>query len=298
MNGILNLYKPSGITSHTAVSIVKSIFGAKKAGHTGTLDPMACGVLPILIGNAVKLSEYMICDCKSYRTCLKLGITTDTEDTTGTILTTNNNIPHSDAIRDAVMSFVGEYFQVPPMYSAIKVGGKKLYELARKGQKIEREARRVVIESIQIHDIGNDFCDFSVSCSKGTYIRTLCSDIGEKLGCGGAMQSLERLNVSGFDLKDSITLESLRQMSTQQLENCLVSVESFFDGLEKVRLNQFFSSLALNGAYIFLSKINRDFPVGQKVLLYTHEGTFFALGEVRLLDQQKIIKPIKMFHCV
>lgn len=295
MNGILNLYKPSGITSHTAVSIVKRVYGVKKAGHTGTLDPMACGVLPILIGSAVKLSEYMICDGKSYKTRLRLGITTDTEDTTGNILTKSDTLPSEDEIRDAVMSFVGEYMQIPPMYSAIKKDGKKLYEIARKGGEVEREARRVVIAKIEIHQIGRDFCDFSVTCSKGTYIRTLCADIGRKLGCGGVMASLERLNVGGFDVENSVTLEHLKEMNRDELENALVSIEDFFKDLEKIRLNSFFSSLALNGAHVFLSRIKVDLPLGRRVLLYTAQNEFFALGEVVEIEGDSAIKPIKMF---
>ncbi|MBE6689329.1 MAG: tRNA pseudouridine(55) synthase TruB [Ruminococcaceae bacterium] len=295
MNGILNLYKPSGITSQTAVSIVKRVFGVKKAGHTGTLDPMASGVLPILVGSAVKLSEYMICDGKKYRTKLQLGITTDTEDTTGKVLTKSDFLPDKSVITQAVMSFVGEYMQIPPMYSAIKKDGKKLYEIARLGGEIEREPRRVVIESIEIHEIGQDFCEFSVSCSKGTYIRTLCADIGKKLGCGGAMASLERLEAGGFELGGSITLEALKETEKEQLEKTLVSIEDFFDGLERIRLNPFFSTLALNGAHVFTSKIKENLSLGQRVLLYTCQNNFFALGEVMEIEGEMAVKPIKMF---
>lgn len=295
MNGILNLYKPSGITSHTAVGIVKRVFGVKKAGHTGTLDPMASGVLPVLVGSAVKLSEYMICDGKKYRTRLKFGITTDTEDITGTVLTTCDALPSRDKIRETVMSFVGEYMQIPPMYSAIKKDGKKLYEIARQGIEVQREPRRVVIESIEIHSIGDNFCDFSVACSKGTYIRTLCADIGKKLGCGGVMASLERLEAGEFGVENTVTLEAIKELEKSELEKTLISIEDFFQGLEKVRLSSFFSNLALNGAHVFLSKINKTLSMGQRVLLYTCENKFFALGEVVEADGEKAIKPIKMF---
>ncbi len=295
MNGILNLYKPSGITSHTAVSIVKRVFGVKKAGHTGTLDPMASGVLPILVGNAVKLSEYMICDDKKYKATLRLGITTDTEDTTGNILTQSENIPDKEDIQSAVMSFKGEYIQTPPMYSAIKKDGKKLYELARSGKDVEREARRVVIDEIEIHSIEGNECVFSVSCSKGTYIRTLCADIGKKLGCGGVMAALERESAGGFDIKDSLTLEGLKEFDRDQLESSLISIEDFFSSLEKVRLNPFFSTLAMNGAHVFLSKINKKLAPSQRVLLYNSDDRFFALGEVMQIDGKDAVKPIKMF---
>lgn len=295
MNGILNLYKPSGITSHTAVSIVKRIFGVKKVGHTGTLDPMASGVLPILVGSAVKLSEYMICDDKKYRTRLKLGITTNTEDTTGEILTRSSSLPCAEDIKATIMSFLGEYMQTPPMYSALKVDGKKLYEIARKGGEVEREARKVTIESIEIHEISEDYCDFTVACSKGTYIRTLCADIGKKLGCGGVMASLERLNAGGFGIDSCVTLEALKEMDNASLEKTLITIEDFFAGLEKIRLNTFFSRLALNGAYIFLSKIKTNLDMGQRVLLYNADGKFFALGEVVEIEGNTVIKPIKMF---
>lgn len=295
MNGILNLYKPAGITSHTAVGIVRRVYGVKKAGHTGTLDPMACGVLPILIGSAVKLSEYMICNEKSYKTRVQLGITTDTEDTTGKILTQSDFLPDESEIREAVMSFVGEYMQIPPMYSAIKKDGQKLYEIARRGGEVEREPRKVNIESIKIHSVGRDFCDFSVHCSKGTYIRTLCADIGKKLGCGGTMASLERLNVGIFDVKNAITPEALKEMSPAELQNSLMSIEDFFSGLEKIRLNSFFSALAMNGAHVFLSRIKLDATVGQRALLYNSDGKFFALGEVMEIEGEPAIKPIKMF---
>ena len=297
MNGILNLYKPVGITSHTAISVAKRIFGASKAGHTGTLDPMASGVLPVLIGKAVKVSEYMVCDGKRYKARLRLGLTTDTEDTTGNTLTESDDIPSKEDIEAAVMSFVGEYMQIPPMYSALKKDGKKLYELARSGKEVEREARQVEIHSIDILETGNDYCDFIVSCSKGTYIRTLCADIGKKLGCGGVMASLERMSAGGFDVENSITLEQLREMSPEELEKTLMSIEDFFSGLERVKLNPFFSSLALNGAHIYLSKIKTasSLTLGQKVLMYTSENKFFALGEVIETDEGCAVKPVKMF---
>lgn len=297
MNGILNLYKPVGITSHTAISIAKRIYGVSKAGHTGTLDPMASGVLPVLIGKAVKVSEYMVCDGKRYKARLKLGLTTDTEDTTGAVLTQSTVTASREDIVNAAKSFVGEYMQIPPMYSALKKDGKKLYELARSGKEVEREARRVEIHSLDILEVGDDYCDFIVSCSKGTYIRTLCADIGKKLGCGGVMASLERMTAGGFDVESSITLEALKEMTAEELEKSLMSIEEFFGDLEKIRLNSFFSTLALNGAHIYVSKIKSACPlaVGQRVLMYTSENKFFALGEVTETDDGDAVKPIKMF---
>ena len=213
------------------------------------------------------------------------------------ILTTSNAIPSKDEIISAVMSFKGEYMQTPPMYSALKKDGKKLYELARQGKEVEREARRVEIHSIDITETGDDYCDFIVSCSKGTYIRTLCADIGNKLGCGGVMASLERMSAGGFDVENSVTLEQLKEMTHEELENTLTSIEDFFSGLEKVRLNPFFSSIALNGAHIYLSKIKpvSTLSLGQRVLMYTSDDEFFALGEVIETEEGNAVKPIKMF---
>lgn len=292
--GILNLYKPSGITSHTAVGKVRRIFNTKKVGHTGTLDPMATGVLPILVGSAVKASEYMTESHKAYRATLRLGLTTDTQDITGNILSTNTDLPSAEKVIETAKAFVGEYMQTPPMYSAIKKDGKKLYELARAGVEVERDARPVQIISLDISPLENGDYSLTVHCSKGTYIRTLLHDIGQSLGCGGTMTALERISCCGFDVSCSVSFEDL--------ENCqdplqyLLPVEDYFKSLPALTLEDFFARLAHNGAQIYLHKL-KDVPplcLGERARLYDKDG-FFALGEVSEYPEGIAVKPIKFF---
>ena len=200
MDGILNIYKQEGFTSHDVVAKLRGICKQKKIGHTGTLDPDAVGVLPVCLGKATKVCDLLTDKDKTYEAVLKLGVVTDTQDMSGQVLEQKQVFASREDIEAAVMSFVGPYKQVPPMYSALKVNGKKLYELAREGKVVERKARNVMIHEIQISDIDmeHDTVTMSISCSKGTYIRTLCHDIGEKLGCGGAMEKLKRTKVSSF----------------------------------------------------------------------------------------------------
>ena len=197
-SGIIVLKKEEGMTSQTATNKIKRIMGADRAGHTGTLDPLATGVLPILIGRAVKASEYMLSSDKYYRATLRLGLTTDTEDVTGTTLTQTDELPEEREVLKCISSFIGKSKQIPPMYSALKVGGKKLCDLARSGVEIEREARDITIHSISAEKINERDYAIDVHCSKGTYIRTLCADIGKKLGTGGCMATLERTRASVF----------------------------------------------------------------------------------------------------
>ena len=292
--GIIVLKKEGGITSQGAVSRVKRLLGVKKAGHTGTLDPLATGVLPILIGRAVKASEYMISSDKYYRATLLLGLTTDTEDITGETLTTCSDIPSEEEVRSAIASFVGEIRQVPPMYSALKVGGKKLCDMARAGIEIEREARTITVYSIDVEKIDERRYSLDVHCSGGTYIRTLCADIGKKLGTGGVMQTLERTRASVFTLDDAITLGELEAMTESERHAALIPVERVFEKHEVLQLPPFFARLARCGVEIYLSKISRDYPLGTRVRLYDGCG-FFALGEVREFEDGAAVKPIKQF---
>ena len=215
MTGVVNINKPIGRSSHFAVAVIRRITKIKKVGHTGTLDPLATGVLPICIGReATKLSQFIMDSQKEYRAVLKLGFSTTTQDSEGEI-TSERKVECTKAeIEDAIKSFVGEIVQIPPMYSAIKINGKKLYELARKGVEVEREPRKVTIHYIDILNINEEEneAEIVIGCSKGTYIRTLCNDIGEKLGCGGYMKSLVRTKCGGFDIKDSITLEEFEEL--------------------------------------------------------------------------------------
>ena len=293
-NGVVIINKEIGPTSQSVVNRVKRIFGVSKAGHTGTLDPMATGVLPVLIDRGVKASEFMLSSDKHYVATLLLGITTDTEDVTGETLTESDNIPTEDEVLSVVESFVGEYKQTPPMYSALKVGGKKLCDLAREGVTIEREARVVTIHSLTAERINDREYTLDVHCSKGTYIRTLCADIGARLGSGGCMKTLCRASASGFSLSDAHTLSELENMTEAEREACIFPVEYIFRKYDEVKLPAFFARLAHSGLEIYLKKIKLDLPVGTLVRLCDDDG-FFALGEVREFEDGPAIKPIRQF---
>ena len=211
MNGVLNVYKEQGFTSHDVVAKLRGILHMKKIGHTGTLDPAAEGVLPVALGRGTRLVELLTEKEKTYEAVLRLGVSTDTQDMTGTVLSEMPVTVTEEEVREVVESFVGEQMQVPPMYSALKVNGKKLYELAREGKTIERKPRPVVFYEIRIMDISLPLVRISVTCSKGTYIRTLCNDIGEKLGCGGAMEELLRTRSGNFTLEESLMLSQVEE---------------------------------------------------------------------------------------
>ncbi len=294
LSGVLLLYKPSGITSHDAVSRIRKIFQTRQVGHTGTLDPMATGVLPILVGSAVKASEYLTAESKTYRAGMRLGIETDTEDISGVTLRTCNDIPEDDEIEKAVLSFLGEYSQVPPMYSAVKIGGEKLYEKARRGEVVQREARLVRVEEIEYKKLSPTEWEIVTTVSKGTYIRTLISDIGKKLSCGAAMSSLERTAAGDFTVDMCHTFEELQ--NTSDLSSFLLPIDSLFSTLCEIRLPEFYERLAKNGAEIYFGRAKiTPLPEGERVRLIDTEGDFFALGEVRKFDTGLAIKPIKFF---
>ena len=293
-NGVIIINKEEGLTSQGVVNRVKRILGVKKAGHTGTLDPMATGVLPVLVERGVKASEFMLTSDKHYVATLLLGVTTDTEDVTGEVLTESEDIPNEAAVIKAAESFVGEYMQTPPMYSALKIGGKKLCDLARDGITVEREAREVIIHSLTACKINEREYTLDVKCSKGTYIRTLCADIGKTLGCGGTMKTLCRGSASGFTLADAHTLSELEAMTDSERVECVLPVEYIFRNYPEVKLPAFFAKLAHSGLEIYLKKINLDLPLGEKVRLSDENG-FFALGEVREFEQGRAIKPIRQF---
>lgn len=293
-NGVIIINKEIGPTSQGVVNRVKRLLGASKAGHTGTLDPMATGVLPVLVERGVKASEFMLTSDKHYIATLLLGVTTDTEDVTGETLTESDNIPTEREVLEAVSSFVGGYLQTPPMYSALKVGGKKLCDLARQGVTVEREPREVTIHSLTAERINDREYTLDVHCSKGTYIRTLCADIGAKLGCGGCMKTLCRASASGFTLADAHTLTELENMTETERERCVFPVEYIFRGYKEIKLAPFFAKLAHSGLEIYLKKIGIDLPTGAHVRLADEKG-FFALGEVREYEDGKAIKPIRQF---
>lgn len=294
LSGLVIVNKEEGITSQGVVNRVKRIFGAAKAGHTGTLDPMATGVLPVLIGRAVKASEFMLTSNKHYGATLLLGVTTDTEDVTGTVLTECEvNLSEAEVL-SAISDFVGEIMQTPPMYSALKVGGQKLCDLARRGQVIDREPRPVTVYSIDARRINDREYYLDVVCSKGTYIRTLCADIGRALGVGGAMKTLERLSASGYSIDEAKTLGELEAMSEEERLAAVRPVEDVFKKYELVVLPDFFARLAHSGLEIYLHKIKKSFKVGDVVRIADSEG-FFAVGEVREFEDGLAIKPIRQF---
>lgn len=293
-NGVIIINKDGSLSSQAVVTRVKRLLGADKAGHTGTLDPMATGVLPVLIGRGVKASEYMLSSDKHYRARLLLGITTDTEDITGTVITKTDDIKSEDEVRAVVAKMVGESMQTPPMYSALKVGGKKLCDLARAGITVEREPRKITVYSISCERINDREYDMDVRCSKGTYIRTLCADIGKILGVGGVMKALCRMSASGFAIEDSITLSELEALTEEEREAKVLSIESVFKNERKVVLGDFFARLAHSGQPIYLKKIGFTAYLGEKILIYDKNG-FFALGEVKEYEGEAVIKPIKQF---
>ncbi len=291
ISGVLPVNKGAGMTSHDVVNKIRRLYGTKKVGHTGTLDPDATGVLVCLIGRAAKAAEYIVAGKKKYRAGLLLGITTDTEDISGTVLTESDAIPEKEAALSAILSFRGRIMQVPPMYSALKVDGHKLCELAREGKTVERKARPVEIYEISAEGEGREYT-VDVTCSAGTYIRTLCADIGEKLSCGGAMKSLIRLETGGFSLSESHTLEELAAMSESERDALLIPVEKVFAENRKVCLPAFFARLAKNGQEIYLKKIGADIPLHERVNVYEND-TFLGIGEVREYDGGNAVKIIK-----
>ena len=292
-SGILLVNKPQGITSHDVVFKVRKLYNTREVGHTGALDPVANGLVVALVGRGVKASALIVADHESCRAGLKLGLTTDTEDVTGEVLTKSDAIPTEQAVMDAVASFSGVIEQVPPMYSALKVEGKKLVDLARKG--VTRKARSVEIFSIAAQK-GEDACDYTLdgTCSKGTYIRTLCADIGAKLGCGGVMSSLTRVRSGAYTLDGAYTLEALGAMSEEERIAVLLPVEGVFYECPVVQLPAFYEKLAKNGCEIYQKKLKTSFPVGTRLRLYDSKG-FYALGEVQEYPDGSAIKCVKFF---
>ncbi|HAA42772.1 MAG TPA: tRNA pseudouridine(55) synthase TruB [Ruminiclostridium sp.] len=292
MNGVINVLKPTGMTSFDVVAYLRRILKIKKVGHTGTLDPCAAGVLPVCLGKATKAVEFLIDKDKIYRAGLKLGISTDTQDATGKIIKESPVDVSKDEIERAIMSFVGKYSQVPPMYSAIKVNGKKLYDIAREGKVIDRKPREVEIYSIDIIQIKKDSVIFDVECSKGTYIRTLCDDIGNKLGCGGHMSFLLRKKAGVFDLSTTLTLEEIRELAAQgTLQEKIIPVDEIFKDYDKIVLNLKDTKKFTNGAKI---KISDEFKKKKNLRVYGWDGKFLAFGQVIKFNEDILLKSRKM----
>ena len=286
MDGIIVVNKGEGITSHSVVSRVKRLFSASKAGHTGTLDPLATGVLPVLIGRGVKASEYMLSSDKYYLAELTLGITTDTEDITGTILTEQDAFVTGDMLEEVLARFRGEIMQVPPMYSALKVNGQKLCDLARKGKEVERKPRPITIHELTLLGMEADGIHLRVRCSKGTYIRTLCKDIGEALGCGGCMASLRRVSAGAYTIEEAVPLQTL--LDSEDPGQYLRPVDSMFTQYEAVKLTANQEKRCRNG-----NSFTLPLPDGT-YRAYSQTGEFLMLAKV----EAGIMSTVKSFFAV
>lgn len=295
-SGILIVNKHTGVTSHDIVNKIRRLYGTRRVGHTGTLDPMATGVLVVLIGRAAKACEYLATDTKHYRALLRLGLTTDTEDVTGMVLTVSDTLPTSNEVDAVLPQFRGKIQQIPPMYSALKVGGKKLVDLAREGITIERQAREIEIFELSATptQTPSDYV-LEVQCSGGTYIRTLCADIGASLGCGGVMATLERTETGGFPLEIAYTVAEIEEMTEEERTKLLIPTEELFRTHPTVLLPDFYERLCRSGCEIYLKKIGISLSIGARVRICTASGEFFALGEVREYEKGAAIKAIKTF---
>lgn len=297
IHGVVNINKEKGYTSHDVVAKLRGIVGQKKIGHTGTLDPDAMGVLPVCLGKATKLCDMLTDKSKTYETVMLLGKTTDTQDISGTVLS-EASISDIDEtmVTKCIGEFVGDYLQMPPMYSALKVNGKKLYELARQGIEVERKKRPVVIHEIHILKIDLPRVRMEVSCSKGTYIRTLCHDIGQKLGCGACMEELIRTRVGRFELADSFTLQQVEEMKESgRLEEIIVPIDAMFSEYEAVTIKKEFAAFAYNGNLFMPKHICEKITLtdGKQVRVYDEEGTFIAIYAFQ--KEKWMFQIVKMF---
>lgn len=295
IDGFINIYKEQGFTSFDVVAKLRGILKQKKIGHTGTLDPMAEGVLLVCLGSATKMCDLLTEKNKTYTCTMLLGKTSDTEDVTGVMTDVTDVYPDEKTVRAAVMSFVGDYMQIPPMYSAIKVNGKKLYELARAGQVIEREPRPVTIHSINIQSVELPRVTFDVSCSKGTYIRSLCRDIGEKLGCGAVMERLVRTEVKGFTIEESLTLDAVEKARDDgTLMQYVLTTDKLMPDIPELHISAKGEKLLANG-----NKLSADSFVENQVYrdtyvkVYDENDRFAALYEYS--DEKRQYVPFKMF---
>lgn len=307
INGIINVYKEKGFTSHDVVAKLRGILKQKKIGHTGTLDPDAVGVLPVCLGKGTRLCDMLTDETKTYIAGLLLGKETDTQDISGTVLKeAEYNHLTEDKVSEAIVSFQGDQMQIPPMYSALKVNGQKLYDLARQGKVVERKARPVTFYEIKILKMNLPHVEIEVTCSKGTYIRTLCHDIGQKLGCGGCMESLVRSKVGRFEIADSLTLkqiEDLRDKEMQEQEamgkkasetdtfSFVHTVESMFMQFPAVAVPEGLDKALYNGNSI---RYKQELEDMQEVRMYTSTNEF--IGIFRYEQEKKLFHIVKMFY--
>lgn len=297
MTGILNVYKPEGITSHNVVSFVRRQFNMKRVGHTGTLDPQATGVLPVLIGSATKLSDLIMADEKRYTARVVLGITTDTEDTTGEVLSKKEVCVTKEQLDAAVKNFVGDIEQIPPMYSAIKVEGQKLYQLARKGVQIERKPRKITVFDIAVYDFDGTSFMMDVHCGKGTYIRSLCRDIGVFLGCGAAMDTLERTMSGIFTKENSYTFEQIEEAVKQGTQDTLlISVDEILSDYERVEVSEDAGAKIKNGIRLRPEQLGIKEYAENKMFTIYENGTLLCLLKIKDCDGKLLLAMEKSFY--
>lgn len=290
LNGILVLYKPKGYTSHDAVNVVRRILGTRKVGHTGTLDPNAEGVLPICVGKSTKACDMITFSDKEYVATVKLGVSTDTYDIWGEVTDTGPVDVSEKLLRDVISGFVGEINQVPPMYSAIKQNGKKLYELARSGIEVERKPRKITIYSCELLEFDGINFKIRVKCSKGTYIRSLCHDIGRVLGCGAAMTDLVRTASSVFDIGEALTLQSLEEIVAQKGSSAVLEcVDKVFGQYPEFVANEVVKQRLLNGAFSFVNCPEGTYRV------YDTDHVFIGIANVFHGEKGRVIKLEKAF---
>ncbi len=306
-HGIMNVYKEAGFTSHDVVAKLRGICKQKKIGHTGTLDPDAVGVLPVCLGSGTKLCDMLTGETKEYIARFRLGVTTDTQDISGKVLEEKKVCVCEEQVKEMLSRFVGELQQVPPMYSALKVGGKKLYELAREGKEVERKARLITIYELELLKAEHPEYEIRVTCSKGTYIRTLCHDVGQALSCGAVMTSLVRSRVGEFRLKDAKTLAELQALADQgRLQETVIPVEEMFRALPAIQVTGDAQKALLNGNLLKRSevlmkeeagnneKIPKAFPMDQgEYRVYSSTGRFCAI--YRYEGCRRLFTPVKMF---
>lgn len=278
MDGVINIFKNTGMTSFDVVRVIKKVSNTKKVGHTGTLDPEASGVLPVCIGKGTKIIDYIMNSDKVYEVEFKLGIKTTTYDLEGDIIE-EKNPSHltNEKILIAINSFIGEYNQIPPMYSALKQNGVRLYELARKGIEVEREGRLVNIINIENIKINNPNVSMKVTCSKGTYIRSLCYDIGDYLGVGAVMTKLKRTKTSKFTEEESV---NINEINSENIKDFIISIEDALDSYDKLVVTNKYSRLLINGVRVFDRRFTKEnFQINKLYRVYNEDGIFIGLGK-------------------
>ncbi len=288
INGVIIINKEQGFTSHDVVAIMRKVLGTKKVGHTGTLDPQATGVLPVCVGKGTKVSDMLTNSDKEYVARVRLGTTTDTEDIWGEVLT-SADCSHItlDMVKNVASEFTGEIEQIPPMYSAVKIDGKKLYEYARSGTQVERKSRKVTIHSIDIEGFDSGEFTMRVSCSKGTYIRTLCADIGEKLGVGACMSGLIRTRSSVFTLDMARAIDEVKEIASKgEVGGLIIPVDALFTELPEIRLNDDYTAKILNGMFLSVPHGEGEYRV------YSAKGEFICVGKV----EDGLLKIVKNFY--